>query len=228
MPTPPPDPREDHLLENWTHAGRVIRSVAHDINNHLGAILAYAQLIAAAPETRADARRMATEISIAARDSSVQLETLTALVSRDLSSVGTIYLNEVLVRVCALFRVELERGGSGIDLAMPETVCAFAGVRTRIVRALTHTLRHAADRVFVSQTPRRISLRLTCAGEGFRIEILGPALDPASCGEEFPQALAEAREHLRYHRGELMWVPPGCARLEVPRDTGLITGAPNA
>ncbi len=222
MQTPPSEPVSESQNEVWILAGRSIRSFAHEVNNHLGAVLAYAELIAAHPESGAEARRMAVEISAAARDSAARLDVLTALVSSDLATVDTIHFNEMLLRLSTLFRFELERGGSGLEILIPKTVCAFAGVRARIVRALVHTLRHAADRALAARTSRKITLRLTRESDKFIIEITGPALDSAAGDMEFPGALAEAREHLRYHDGELRWAAPGSVRLEVPCDTGLV------
>jgi C4-dicarboxylate-specific signal transduction histidine kinase len=218
MPTPSSDPGPDRLPDNWTHAGRVLRSVAHNVNNHFGAIMAYAELIAAAPDAGDEAHRMAAEISKAVRSSSQLFGTMTSLVSDDLSSVDTIHLNELVSCIAAMFRFELERSGSRLDLALPGDACVIHGVRTSIVRALTHVVRRAADSAAEEPPSRRISLRLARAGDIFRIEI-----DCRASSEgDMPPELAEAREHLRFHRGDLEVVPPGTIRVNLPRVTGLL------
>ncbi len=209
----------DRLADNWLHAGRLLRSVTHDVNNHFGAILAYAELIALAPGRMDDIATMAKDITAAVRESTAQLSVAAALVSDDLVTVETIHLNELLPRISRLFRFELDKGDAAIAFALPSEVCAFPGVRTRIVRALTHVIRHAADTMGPEENARRIRIRVTRSATGFTIEIEG-----GSGSGELPVSLAEANEHVRYHRGEMAWVRQGCIRIEIPQDTGVIKG----
>lgn len=213
------DPAE--LTPNWTHAGRVMRSVTHDVNNQLGAVLAYAELIALAPERHAETAQMAREIASAVRDSTIMLDTVAALVAHDSVTVETINLPDLLTRVIALFRFELDRGGSGIEVQFPREVCAFPGVRSRIVRALVHTLRHAANRALTAAPKAKVIARITHTPEDFRVEIETKGGGSVPVESAFPEALSEAREHLRYHHGHLNWSDP-VAVLEIPRDTRLI------
>jgi len=220
-----PDPI-NNLPPNWTHAGRVMRSVTHDVNNQLGAVLAYAELIALAPERHAETAQMARDIVSAVRDSTNLLDTVATLVAHDIATIETINLTEVLTRVANLFRFELDRGGSGIEVQFPREVCAFPGVRTRIVRALVHTLRHAADHALTSEPKGKVLVRVSHTPAAFRVEAEKKGGGPARIESDFPEALTEAREHLRYHRGDLVWNDAGVAVLEIPRDTGLIKPSP--
>lgn len=214
-----PDPAE--LTPNWTHAGRVMRSVTHDVNNQLGAVLAYAELIALAPERHAETAQMAREIASAVRDSTTMLDTVAALVAHDSVTVETINLPDLLTRVVALFRFELDRGGSGIEVQFPREVCAFPGVRSRMVRAFVHTLRHAANHALASQPKAKVIVRVTHTPVDFRVEIETKGGGNLPLVSVFPEVLSEARDHLHYHHGDLTWSDPA-AILEIPRDTRLI------
>lgn len=217
-----PDPGD--LALNWTHAGRVMRSVTHDVNNQLGAVLAYAELIALAPERHAETSQMAREIASAVRDSTTMLDTVAALVAHDVVTVETINVPDLLTRVIALFRFEVDRGGSGIEVQFPREVCAFPGVRSRMVRAFVHTLRHAANRALSAQPKAKVIVRVSHTPEDFRIEFETRGGGTVPVESEFPEYLREAREHLRYHHGDLTWADP-VAVLEIPRDTRLIKPA---
>lgn len=212
----------NNLPPNWTHAGRVMRSVTHDVNNQLGAILAYAELIALAPERHTENVQMARDIVSAVRDSTTMLDTVAAIVAHDVVSIETINLPDLMTRVAYLFRFELDRGGSGIEVEFPRETCAFPGVRTRMVRALVHTLRHAAERALMSQPKGKVHARVSHDPMTLRVEIekRGGGSSPVLPG--FPEELLEAREHVRYHHGELTWKDSGVAVIEIPRDTRLI------
>lgn len=198
-----------------------MRSVTHDVNNQLGAVLAYAELIALAPERHTDVIQMARDIVNAVRDSTNMLDTVAALVAHDIVTIETIHLTDLLTRVVTLFRFELDRGGSGIEIQFPREVCAFPGVRTRIVRALVHALRHAADRALAADPKGKVRASVTHTPTAFRVEVEKKGGGPSSMDLEFPKGLTEARDHVRYHNGQLVWAN-GIAVLEIPRDTRLI------
>ena len=217
LPLNPPN----DLQPNWTHAGRVMRSVSHDVNNQLGAVLAYAELIGLAPERHSDTVQMARDIVSAVRDSTNMLDTVATLVAHDIVTIETINLPDLLTRAVTLFRFELDRGGSGIEIQFPREVCAFPGVRTRMVRALVHTLRHAADRALIADPKGKVRASVTHTPAAFRVEIEKKGGGPSPMDLEFPKELTEARDHVRYHNGQLLWVN-GAAVMEIPRDTRLI------
>ena len=208
---------EGYLPDNWLLAGRALRGVTHGVNNHLGAILAYAELIALSPTASADIASMARGISAAVRESTAQLDTVAALVSEDLAAVETIHLNAALPHISNLFRFEIERAGLGLDLVLPDQVCAFPGVRTRIYRALSHVVRHAADAMNPQRNASKLRVRLTRTVGGFAIEVEGN-----SGSAEIPASLDEARAHIAYHHGRMTCPKPGTLRIEIPQDTGLI------
>jgi len=190
------------------------------VNNHLGAILAYAELIALVPGCSPEVSVMAKGISAAVRQSSAPLDTLAALVSEDLVTVETINLNEGLSCVSELFRFDLGRAGFGLDVSLPATVCAFPGVRTRVYRAIAHVIRYTADTMESTRELRRVRIRLVRTPDGFAAEVFGH-----SSTSELPAALDEARAHIAYHGGKLTSPTPGALRIEIPLETRLIKAA---
>jgi len=202
---------ESRLHENWKHAGRLLRGTAHEVNNQLGAILAYADLIALSPGCSPEIAAMAKDIAGAVRAGAARIDTLAALVSEDLATVETIHLNDLLPRVATLFRFELDRGGPGIGVTLPESVCAFPGVRTRVVRAFMQAIRFALG---AAPGGSGLGIRVHATSERFVVEI-------GDCSGSEPALLDEVRDHVEYHHGTLT-LESRTLRIEFPRDTGLI------
>ncbi|MCH7892107.1 MAG: bacillithiol biosynthesis cysteine-adding enzyme BshC, partial [Gemmatimonadetes bacterium] len=71
----------DSVIEEFKYGqvGRCVNSVTHDVNNYLGAILAYAELVSLDPGTSEDSKRMLSDIVEAVRKSSGLMSTLTSI-----------------------------------------------------------------------------------------------------------------------------------------------------
>ena len=65
------------LLFRYAQIGRCVNSVTHDVNNYLGAIMAYAELIGLDAQLPDDSQRMIGEIVSAVRKSSDLINNLT-------------------------------------------------------------------------------------------------------------------------------------------------------
>ena len=212
---------EGRAAENALHAGRVLRGAAHEINNYLGAILAYAELTAASRTVGEDDRRMAQESADAARQAAAVLGVVAAIVSSDLVTVEEISLKHIVAQVCSLFRIELERLGSGIEVLTPTPPCQIRGVRSRIVRAVVHSLRHLTDATKPIRPVCRVRVRLSSDETVYRLDIESGAAQKSGGAAEPAGTLDEAREHLQYHHGELEILVAGHLRLTIPRMPGL-------
>ncbi len=209
-----PDESQQWLAQNWAIAGRFVRDVTHDVNNQLGAVLAYAELLALETEGRADIRGMVDEIARAVQRASLLMDTLASLPNRDIETVQTVDLAAVIRETLMLFEREVDRGGVRLMVSLPDQPANVQGVYTRIARLVAHTLRHTFDRMSVSKDTVDLRIALRLEGDTFVLRIAGPAVGGGV------EPLFEARKHAAHHHGTLT-VEPGLMVIAIPRETGL-------
>lgn len=192
------------------------------MNNQLGAVLAFAELIALEVQDKPDLVRMLEDIAQAVEQSTDLLDTVAALVSRDDSAVERVDLSELIPHVVALFRHEWKRMRLDYDLATPTEPADLYGVRVRLVRALVRMLRFAT--LCVESSPRaRLDIALSSMNEAyiFRIRSTGGGSLADSASPEFSDILTGARESAAYHGGSVEFEEDGSLAAKLPRATGL-------
>lgn len=214
------------LVENWTHAGRCLRSVTHDVNNQLGAVLAYSELIGLELDGNAELQRMLDDIVRGVQESSALLDTLTALVSRDEEIVEEIDLSALLQRLAGLFRHEWKRMHLQTDLRIPEEPSRLLAVRVRLIRALVHALRYATEARRGVERGATLGIWLHATPEAYDLRIGTLSQDAAATQPlgDCPEPLAQARAYVEFHNGKLDVYPGDTIRITLPRDTGLQPG----
>ena len=95
----------DSLLRQ-AQVGRNINGLTHDINNFLGAIMAYAELIESQDNLSAESKRMIEEMLGAIEQSNRLLSTLTTISRKPGNRISSCDVIDVTCRVCDLFRYE--------------------------------------------------------------------------------------------------------------------------
>lgn len=96
------------LSHRYGQVGRCVSSVTHDVNNFLGAIMAYAELIGLDETLSADAQGMVEEIVGAVRKSSSLINNLTDVARRDRPDVRIVDPGAVVERALDLQRYDLK------------------------------------------------------------------------------------------------------------------------
>lgn len=212
-----PDPARDRLERNWCLAGRFIRDVAHDVNNQLGAVMAYGDLIGLdVPDDTAIGGHL-REISNAAELSSRIIDILSSLVRPDELTVQEVDLVGVVRDVSLLFKREQRRSETQLEIDVPSAPCLITGVHTRLARLVTHTLRIAFDCAWAGPPPRTLRLALGRTESEYLLRITGSAtFEGRDAG-----TVAEMTEHARHHGGEFR-IGPEAIEITVPRTTGLV------
>ena len=214
--TASPDRVQQWLTDNWTVAGRFVRDVTHDVNNQLGAVLAYAELLALEIGSREELRGMINEITTAVQRASVLMDTLASVASRDVTTVQSVDLSAVVRDALLLFEREADRRHIRLVVALPEGCAEVRGVHARISRILIHSLCHSFDRLETSEHSVDLKIQMREGLDDVAVRISGPGLGEAGTGE----GLAEANEHAKYHRGSIA-LAPGSVTITIPRKTGL-------
>jgi C4-dicarboxylate-specific signal transduction histidine kinase len=214
--TTSPDDAQHWLRDNWTVAGRFVRDVTHDVNNQLGAVLAYAELLALETGGREEVRGMVSEITTAVQRASLLMDTLASVPSPDLTTVQSVDLSAIARDALLLFEREADRRHVQVVAALPEGGAEVRGVHARLSRTLVHTLCYAFDYLETSGQLVDLRVQMRAGLDDIAVRISGPGIGDSSSGA----ALAEANEHARHHRGSIV-LAPGSVTITIPRETGL-------
>ena len=214
--TASPDNAQQWLTDNWTVAGRFVRDVTHDVNNQLGAVLAYAELLALEIGGREDVRSMVNEITTAVQRASLLMDTLASVPSRDVTTVQSVDLGAIVRDALLLFEREADRRHIRIVAAVPEGRADVRGVHARLARTVVHALCYAFDHLETSEQLIDLRVQMRAGLDDVAVRISGAGIGSAGSGA----VLAEAEEHGKHHRGSVV-LAPGSVTITIPRETGL-------
>lgn len=103
------DEARERILRVFRHAqvGRSVSSVTHDLNNYLGAIMAYAELASMVEGVTPDTKRMLGEVVGAVRKSSTLVASLTDVARKEKPDVRILDPIQLVERVLDLRRYDL-------------------------------------------------------------------------------------------------------------------------
>ncbi|MCX5770664.1 MAG: hypothetical protein NTZ09_10385, partial [Candidatus Hydrogenedentes bacterium] len=186
VPGPPIDPALRGRLAHVYRAGQVggcVSSVAHDVNNYLGAILAYAELIQQGPSITDEARRMMGNVIKSVQNCSRLISTLTIIARKERADVNLVFLPEFLDQVLDLKRHEFRAARVGLELKCDEQMPSLVVDRPKLMMALLYLLANALEAVEGNEKPR-VSITAAVTGESVDVAV-------KNSGPEVPQTVRE-------------------------------------
>lgn len=239
MRTTPLTPESAELIEELfktAQLGGCINGVAHDLNNYLGAILAYAELVALEPNLGPDAKRMLGEIMGAVRKSTNLLGTLTSIARRDKDAASLVEISQTVDRTVELCRYEFKANHVAIDSDVPVQVASLLVDEPKIIRALLYLFRNAMEQA-LEHEPHRIRVGVRADVEGVDITVSNPGpgvpesereviFEPFYTKKRAPHlglGLTHARNIARRHGGDVTYQEGRGFVLRLPRVTALET-----
>lgn len=217
-----------------SQVGGCVSSVAHDVNNHLGAILAYAELLQQGPDLGDEARRMMGNIIKSVHKCSGLVSTITAVARKEKAEVNMIAVPDFLDQTLDLKRYDFRTARVALDLECPEDMPSLIVDRPKLMMALLCLLMNALEAVEGAQKPAvKVAAEATEAGVEIAVKDSGPGVAP-KVGERMFDAfyttkaaphlglgLTLARENALYHQGELHYSEQRGFVLSIPLATGL-------
>jgi C4-dicarboxylate-specific signal transduction histidine kinase len=216
---PPIDPGLRVRLSSVYRAGQVgrsVSSVAHDVNNYLGAIQAYAELIEQDPSLTDEARRMMGNIIKSVQKCSSLISALTAVARKEHPDVNVVFVPEFLEQTLDLKRHEFRSVHVGLELKCAEQLPSLVVDRPKLMMALLYLLANALEAV-EGVEKHRVAVTASTAGECLEIAVKDTApeipktvreqmFDPfysTKSEDHLGLGLTLAREAAQFHGGDL-------------------------
>ncbi len=213
----------------FSQIGRCVNSVTHDVNNYLGAIMAYAELVAMEPGVSDDAQRMLREITGAVRKSSDLIGNLTDLARRDRKDMRVIDPPALAERVLDLRRYELKVGHIRLETVYGSDVKPFSVDLPKAELALMYLVSNAIEAIEPIEDKRvRIEVRGDNGCVVFGVSDSAAAISEDICGKMFEpgfttkdgphlgMGLFVARAIARAHEGDLEYQPETGFLMRIP------------
>lgn len=207
-------------LFRYATVGSCVNGVTHDVNNYLGAMMAYAELIGLDENLTEDARGMLNQIVSASEKCSQLINGLTNVARKNISNIGVVDLHRIVQVAVMLRSYEHKVNGVKLDLEMPETLPNMVADPHPLQLALLHLLMNAQDaatdspeksiRVRVLQNEHAVEIEIWNSGPAMAsIEIDG-LLDPfvtTKDGHHLGLGLHAAEDIAKGHGGSLTYHP---------------------
>lgn len=202
----------------YAQAGRFISSVTHDVNNFLGAIMAYAELIEMDSKLSDDSKRMLGEVREAVLKSTNLLGTLSLIAQENGESTTFSRVTDVVDRVLNLLRYELKLNQTELQTITKENFDNVLVDEPALSRVLIHLVANAMEQL-ANAEGKRIKIVLQKSGDAIELAVHNsgqPVPEPerelifgpfySNKGEgHFGLGLTEAREIARSHQGDLVY-----------------------
>ncbi|HNV21439.1 MAG TPA: HAMP domain-containing sensor histidine kinase [Candidatus Hydrogenedentes bacterium] len=217
----------------YAQVGRCVSSVTHDVNNYLGAILAYAELLSLESGQTDESRRMLEEIMTAVRRSSRLVSSLTDIARRERPDLRVVSPRDLLESVLDLRRYDLKMVRVDLETIYQEDLPQISVDLPKLQQALIYLLSNAIEAV-EGEKDRRIKVSVSAgtatvefcfwnAGgaipEAVRARLFEPFFTTRG-GGHLGLGLWTARHNLRAFRGDVTYDPARGFSAVVPQESG--------
>ncbi len=159
----------------YAHVGISVNGVTHDINNFLGAVMAYTELISLDEGLCENSRNMLEDVIEGVVRCSQMLGNLTALARKDLNTSSIIDISELIHRALGIldygFKVDQIRLERQVESNLP-SIC---GETPRLQLCLGYILVNAQEALAASKD-KRIRITATRINNGVKIAIWNSSL----------------------------------------------------
>lgn len=221
-------------LLKYAQVGRCVNGVTHDINNFLGAIMAYTELITLDSDLNEESKRMIGEILEAVRKSSSLLGTLTTIARQEKPNATLCEIYCLVERVVDLCRYDMNVVRIELRVAKEGEPGSLIVDEPKLIRALIHLITNGIEQVQASRIKRievgvcgledAVEVTVRDSGqpiaEAERKAIFEPFYTTKG-DSHLGLGLAMARETLELHDGGLTYDPERGFVMRLPRENQL-------
>ncbi len=222
-------------LYRYAQVGLCVNGVTHDINNLLGAAMAFAELASLDPNLSPDSLRMMGQIVDGVGKCSALIKSLTSIARRDRVDVNLASPEQVMREILQLRDYELKlsqiRLEHNLDIQVPSLPLDLPKVKLAFIYLMMnaeHALRGHDDRrlrVTAGPTEDGAYIEIWDSGGGLAPEHLETAFDAMTTywaeGQHLGMGLFVARRVAEAHGGTLTFSPDSGFRMTFKRENAL-------
>jgi two-component system NtrC family sensor kinase len=231
-----PDELKRRLIQLFRYGqiGHCVSSVAHDINNHLGAMLAYAELVSLDEALSPDTHQMLGEMVSAVKKCSTLVSAFTAIARKDKPTASMVDPLRLVQQVIQIRSYSIKACQATLETDFPESVSSIIGDPPKLMQALIALVMNAEEavtgtadgivRVSVRQVDSIIEIAVWNSGEPVPERVRARAFEPfytSKSGEHFGIGLAFAKAIVEGHNGTLAYEPDEGFVMRLPKETGI-------
>lgn len=222
-------------VHRYAQVGMLANGVTHDVNNLLGAAMAYAELAALDENISPDSARMMAQIVDGVSRCSQLIKSLTSVARKERADINLASPDQILQEILLLLDYDIKMGQVELEtdfdpkipslpLDLPKTKLAFLflmanaqeAVRGKTIRKIKVTAGNTDDGVFV---------QIWDSGNGIAPDLVDKAFEPLTTfwpeGVHLGMGLFVARNVAEMHRGTLTYDPDTGFRMTFLRENGL-------
>ncbi|MBM3289324.1 MAG: HAMP domain-containing histidine kinase [Candidatus Hydrogenedentes bacterium] len=228
------DDARDRLHRLFRHAqvGRSVSSVTHDLNNYLGAIMAYAELVGMDEGLGADSARMLGEVVNAVKKSSALVASLTDVARKEKPDVRVMDPVQLAERVLDLRRYDLRVANIALETRYDDGLPLLSINLPRLQLALMYLISNAIE-ALDGREKKNLAINVSKTGDGVAImfaDNAGPIADDVQSEMFDPFYTTKGVDHLglgltlariavEEHGGALDYTPDTAFTLTLPTRT---------
>ena len=218
-----------NLFKN-AQVGDCVGGVTHDLNNCLGAIMAYSELVSTEPGLSPESVRMLREITNAARRGAFLMGTLLSIGRIEQPGLNAIEPEDVVAKVIDLRSYDIRVS----QIALDRRICAAPGTivadEPKLIRALMYVFVNAIEQAKATgelemsfellDSPDVVTFQIKNAGDPIAPEYWDLMFDSfysTKGGQHLGLGLPHAREIARAHSGDLVYDPSKGFVMTLPR-----------
>ncbi|MFA6242449.1 MAG: ATP-binding protein [Candidatus Hydrogenedentales bacterium] len=218
-------------LFRFAQLGRCVNSVTHDVNNYLGAILAYVELVGMESTLSAESRRMLREVSGAVNKSSGLITSMTDIARREKPDVRLVEPKDLIERVVSLRNFDVKFGRVQFQVEYAPGLGALSVDLPKMQLALLYLFSNALEALAIVED-RRLNIRVQSVEDDIEVAMhdSGPGVTPEERDRIFLPfyttkgvdhlglGLPSARAILESHQGSLTYDPQRGFLMRIPRE----------
>jgi signal transduction histidine kinase len=216
-------------LYRYAQVGRSVNGVTHELNNYLGAVMAYSELVALDEGLSDESRRMLGEVLNGVRRASELLSTFTGIARKEKKTECLVDARNMLEHVVAIQAYAARAGRIEVIMECPSSLPAFMGDLPKLELALNYVMVNSMD-AMAQAGQGSIRLRAACADGWISLAVKdsappipealrAPMFDPYVTTFDGPHiglGLTLAREIAELHGGTLTYSPEDGFEMRLP------------